>query len=304
MNKRYPYTMMCAACIPWTEDFQFDEAAFRREVAHLIEGGAKSIYIMGTAGEGYSLDTPMFTEIVRVFMDCCKDAPDVMPMTGIISTSMPEMIARIRIAYGLGCRDYQIACPCWGGMNDEEVVTFFKTVCGLFPDCRFIHYNNGPRSKTKVTGPLYVRIAKEVPNLVAAKYSTSNMYEIQDLAALDCPLVFYLVDGGYCFGSMVGQFGFLNSFASLDMGLAWKCFNAGQVRDYATVVKYTVMYMELSAALEKIDRPMMDSALDKTIERVADSRFPNRLYPPYSGLTEEEFAQVDAEMKQVLANYR
>lgn len=103
---------------------------------------------------------------------------------------------------------------------------------------------------------------------------------------------------------MVGQFGFLNSFASVDMDLAWKCFNAGQDLEHATLVKLTCMYMELSDALEKIDRPMMDSAMDKAIERVADHRFPNRLYPPYEGLTEEEFRQVDADMKAVLEKYR
>ena len=54
MEKRYPITMMCAACIPWTDDFDFDEAKFRVHVKDLVDGGAKSIYIMGTAGEGYA----------------------------------------------------------------------------------------------------------------------------------------------------------------------------------------------------------------------------------------------------------
>ena len=304
MKKRYPITMMCAACIPWTEDLQFDEVSFRREVSHLIEGGAKSIYILGTAGEGYTLDTEMFKEIVAVFLDACKEGEGVMPMIGIISTSMPEMIARIRIAYDLGGRDFQIACPCWGELNDKDVMTFFKIVCGTFPDCRFVHYNNGPRSKTKVAAGQYVRLAQEIPNLVGAKYSTPNMYEIHALAEADCPITFFLVDGGYAFGSMVGEFGWLNSFASLDMDLAWECFHAGQEHKYARLVELTTMYMKFSDVLGKVSRPMMDSALDKTIERVADSRFSNKLYPPYEGLTEEEFAMVDKEMKQVLAAYK
>lgn len=304
MQKRYPITMMCAACIPWTEDFKFDEVSFRREVSHLIEGGAKSIYIFGTSGEGYSLDTAMFTQIVAVFLDACKDGEGVMPMVGIISTSMPEMIARIRLAYDLGARDFQIACPCWGELNDNDLLTFFRIVCGTFPDCRFVHYNNGPRSKTKATAAQYVRIAREVPNLVGAKYSTPNMYEIHSLAQADCPMAFYLVDGGYGYGAMVGTFGLLNSFASVDLDLAWQWFYAGQNKDYAKLVDLTTMSMRLSDALGVVNRPLMDSALDKTIERVADSRFSNKLYPPYEGLTEEEFAVVDQGMKQVLAEYR
>ena len=45
IKKRYPITMMCAACIPWTDDMQFDEASFRSEVKHLIDHDVKSIYI-------------------------------------------------------------------------------------------------------------------------------------------------------------------------------------------------------------------------------------------------------------------
>lgn len=304
MHRRYPITMMCAACIPWTEDLRFDEVSFRREVSHLIKGGAKSIYILGTAGEGYAMDTPLFTQVVTTFLDACKEGEGVMPMVGIISTSMPEMIERIRLAYELGARDFQIACPCWGELNDGDLMRFFKIVCGAFPDCRFMHYNNGPRSKTKATAAQYVRIAKEVPNLVAAKYSTSNMYEIYTLAQAECPMSFYLVDSGYAFGSMIGEFGLLNSFASVDMDLAWQWFHAGQNKEYEKLVDLTTMYMRLSDALAIVNRPIMDAALDKTIERVADHRFSNKLYPPYEGLREEEFAIVDRGMKQVLAEYQ
>ncbi len=296
-EKRYPITMMCAACVPWTKDFDFDEAAFRRQVCNLAENGAKSIYIFGTAGEGYAVDRDMFTRVVKVFLDECAKTPGVMPMTGIISTSMMEMKERIRIGRELGCRDFQIALPCWGALNDDEVLGFFKAVCGEFPDCRFIHYNNGPRSKKLCKIDLYVKIAGQIPNLVAVKYSTDKMYEIYNIVTADCPLTFYLVDAGYTYGALKGPCGFLNSFASIDMDLAWQYFYAGQNRDFETLFRLDSYYKELVNAFDKITREVMDSALDKSIERVADAGFNNTLYPPYNGLTEEEFAEVDARMK-------
>ena len=304
MKKRYPVTMMCAACIPWTNDFQFDEASFRSEVKHLVDNAVKSIYIFGTAGEGYALNTKVFSQIVGVFLDECSKGENVMPMTGIISTSMMEILERIEIARDLGCKDFQIALPCWGALSNEEVVDFFKLVCNKFSDCRFIHYNNGARSKKLCTIDLYMKLAKEVDNLVAVKYSTSNTYEIYNTVKSDSPITFFLVDsGGYTYGSMVGTCGFLNSFASVDMNLAWKYFYAGQNNQYKKLFELDQFYKELEACFSFIDRDMIDSAYDKVIEKVANSDFNHFLFPPYKGLTDQEFAIVDKKMKAVIKKY-
>ena len=53
MEKRFPRLLLCAACIPWTEDYQLDVPLFRKGVRLLCENGAGSIYLFGTAGEGY-----------------------------------------------------------------------------------------------------------------------------------------------------------------------------------------------------------------------------------------------------------
>ena len=250
------------------------------------------------------LDTETFTRVVRAFLDVCKDGEDVMPMVGLISTSAKEIMHRIDIAQSLGCRDFQIALPCWGALTDDEVVEYFKMVCGKFPDCRFIHYNNGPRSKKLVTADLYVKLAQLVPNLVAAKYSTHNMPEIYTLAKTQCPITFYLVDGGYTFGAMVGRFGFLNSFYSINMKLAWEYFEAGQNRDYETLLHGDAFYRDASGCFSFMERPLIDSAYDKSIERVADPDFDNKLYPPYMGLTEEEFDRLNKSMREVIEKYK
>jgi dihydrodipicolinate synthase/N-acetylneuraminate lyase len=304
MDKRYPITMMCAACVPWTEDWQFNETTFRRQVRNLVRHDVKSIYIFGTAGEGYAVNAAVFARVVEALVDECSQGSGVMPMTGIISTSMMEMLDRIKIAGDLGCRDFQVAFPCWGALSDEEVMDYFKALCFKYPDYRFIHYNNGPRSKKLCKIDLYEKLAREVPNLVAAKYSTGNMGEINNIVDADCPITFFLVDKGYTYGSMKGSCGLLNSFASVDLQLAWKYFYAGQNRDYATLLDLDSYYKELNDSFNFISRDMIDSAFDKSIERMADPEFNNTLYPPYQGLTEAEFKIVDAKMKATLKKYQ
>lgn len=295
--------MMCAACIPWTKDFQFDESPFRHQVKNLIDNDIKSIYIMGTSGEGYALDEKTFIQVVTVFLDECSKGQRVMPMTGIISTSMREMSNRIAMARDLGCRDFQLALPCWGALSDSEVFTFFKTVCRTFQDCRFINYNNGPRSKTKVTVDQFLRLEKEIPNLAGVKYSSSDIYEIYSIATAETSLAFYLVDNGYTYGAMNGEVGFLNSFASVNFNLSWKYFEAGQKKDFKTLNLLSNYFFELNKSFSCVEGDLMDSAFDKTIERVADDSFNNTVYPPYECVKETEFQQIRESMQKTVKKY-
>jgi len=72
------------------------------------------------------------------------------------------------IAHDMGFRAFQIALPPWGALNDDEYVTYFKDVCGSFPDAKFIHYNL-PRPKRVLLGPEYRRLEEAVPNLAGTK---------------------------------------------------------------------------------------------------------------------------------------
>ena len=130
------------------------------------------------------------------------------------------------------------------------------------------------------------------------------MYEISDIVTADCPVTFYLVDAGYTYGATLGKVGLLNSFASVDFDLAWRYFYAGQAGELKTLNLLGNYYIELSKAFGCVSGEKIDSAFDKSIERVADAGFSNTLYPPYLGITEEEFCQVDASMKRTIQKYR
>lgn len=147
MVKRYPATGLGAALIPWNEDFTLNEALFRKGLRGMIDGGLKYIYTFGTAGEGFAVDDDMFIHINSIFIEELKAAGAV-PIVGCISLSATHMICRLRSAYDLGARDFQISFPSWGALTDAEVDVFFHQVCDSFPDCKFMHYNNGGRSKS------------------------------------------------------------------------------------------------------------------------------------------------------------
>ncbi len=306
MQKRYPKTLMTTACVPWTKDFKIDEAMLRREIDILMNAGSKSIYLFGTAGEGYSVNHSQYLELVHILKDQTSKDKSVMPMVGVISLSMADAIDKIEMAAKEGITDFQISFPCWGSVTKEESHLFFRSICGRFPELRFMHYNNFMRSKTKLNPDDYVELAQEFENLVAVKFITNSVNEVHQLAALDSPLQFFLLDGLYGYASQLGEFGLLISLLNVSYKVALEYFEAGTKKDFATCLKIADGFFKAHKVLMKNCPPgagKMDGAWDKTFVKFSIPEFPQSLYPPYVGFTDEQVAAFINETKQILPEW-
>lgn len=305
MEKRFPQVLLCAACIPWTEDFQLDVPLFRKSVRLLCEQGAGSIYLFGTAGEGYAVNRELYLQIVTEFMEEMAGFPDVIPMVGVIDLSMTEVMERIRLAGELGIRYFQISFPSWGAVSDEEALTFFKTVCGAFPDYSFMHYNNALRSRKRLSPKDYQRLVEEVPNLVAVKFIAPSFDEIQTFARLDLPIRVFFLEYAYGYGSMTyDQFGYLASITNCSYPVMRAYFDAGRNRDWDTILRihndFPVLYESL---FSNCPGSKIDSAYDKLFLQFSIPEFPARILPPYEGYACEQVEGFKAELKQKLPQW-
>ena len=65
---RYPQAILVSCEVPWDEKEQLLEEVFRQEVRMVLKQ-FNHLYIFGTAGEGYAVDTPRFQQIVRIFYE-------------------------------------------------------------------------------------------------------------------------------------------------------------------------------------------------------------------------------------------
>jgi dihydrodipicolinate synthase/N-acetylneuraminate lyase len=261
---------------------------FRKEVQGLIKRGIKNIYLFGTAGEGYAITDEQFEEIVRVFAEE-MEGPDLYPMVGLISLSLPNMINRVKKAYEYGIRDFQFALPSWGALSDEELFSFIHELCDPFPDCRFLHYNL-LRSKRFLTIKEYEKLSDEVPNLAGAKYVTKDIADIIDVANSSCPMRFFLTEIGFGYGSLIGDFGFLLSIATSNIERAWEYFYSGINSDREKILKMQQeLYMMVKGIMEAVQGNRIDGAYDKVFSKFLIREFPLRLLPPYKGSTDEEF---------------
>lgn len=305
MEKRFPQALLCAACVPWTEDFQLDVPLFRKGVKLLCEQGAGSIYLFGTAGEGYAVSREQFLQIVTEFLEEMKNYPDVISMVGVIDLSMTEAMERIRMAGQLGARYFQISFPSWGAVSDEEALNFFKTVCGAFPEYQFMHYNNALRSRKRLGPEAYKQLAEEVPNLVAVKFIAPSFDEIQVFARLDLPIRIFFLEYAYGYGSMTyDQFGYLASITNCSYSVMRAYYKAGKQQDWETIRKihqdFPVLY---EALFSNCSGSKIDSAYDKLFVQFSIPEFPARILPPYESFLPEQVEAFKEEAKKKLSHW-
>lgn len=303
MEKRYPRMALGAVMIPWTEDFKFDEALFRKCLRTSVEGGLRYIYTFGTAGEGYAMDDELFTAITRVHVDELQGT-GATPITGVISLAERDIIHRLELAYQLGVRDFQISFPSWGALTDKEVDIFFHDVCDRFPDCRFMHYNNGGRSKKLLKAKDYIRLAPQIPNLAAVKFMNDSLEDVINVVRADTPIQFVLSEYGYGYGSLFGECSMLFSSIFTHLPTAWRLFQAGIDKDIATIAEIErEVAISQEVLFETCDTPVINAAYDKLYFKSVVPEFPMTLYPPYQTFSAAQAENYMAQMRKRLPQW-
>ena len=281
--------MLGAVDIPWNEDLTLDETSFRSLLGRLSTLGAHRLYVMGTAGEGYAMSDDRFRNVVDVFVDAMRNT-GVGTQVGVISLATEQVVERIGYAHGLGVRSFQISLPAWGAVTDAEMLTFFRTVCGEYPDAEFLHYNL-VRAKRILDGDDYRMILDRAPNLVAAKQNTTDMSLIRSWMQKAPEMQHFMLQGAFGYASQFGECSLLCSMHGVYPELTREYFAAGANGDIARALDIAEEFnAHRQGIFGHVNRTMIDGAYDKLLVWLTDQSFPRRLLPPYDGFTDSEAA--------------
>lgn len=287
---RYHQAVLASCEIPWDEGENLLEDVFRREVQGTLQAGFNNLYVFGTAGEGHAVDIPRFRQIVQIFYEETR-GDDVHPMVGAIGLSTANIVERVAIAHDIGFRTFQTVLPSWGALADDELMIFFKDLCGTFPDARFLHYNL-PRAKRVLGGMDYRRLIDAVPNLVATKTTSGGLSGAADLMQHASELQHFMGEANFPHGCMFGECSLLSSYWPMAPAKTRELFEAGRTRQIERLFQlqhdFHVVFADVFSPLDGQER--IDGAYDKMIVRMGGLEdLPLRLLSPYQCFTEAEY---------------
>jgi dihydrodipicolinate synthase/N-acetylneuraminate lyase len=289
---RYPQTVLVSCEIPWDEQQNLLEDVFRAEVRMALAQGLKHVYIFGTAGEGYAVDTRRFHQIVRIFYAETR-AEDVHAQVGVIGLSTANIVERIAFAHEVGFRVFQISLPSWGALNDVELLTFFRDVCGAFPDSQFLHYNL-PRARRILNGADYRRLADAVPNLAATKNTGGGAQRAADLMRRAPDLQHFFGEDNFMHGCLFGECSLLASLGPMTPRKTWAYFEAGRDRRLDELLTLHHGFLSIIGDVfgPALAQERIDGAYDKMIVRMGGLEdMPLRMLSPYQGFDESEYLE-------------
>ena len=289
---RYHQGIMVSCEIPWDENEDLLEGVFRQEIRWFLQHGFNDLYLFGTAGEGYAVDTARFQRIVEIFYEETR-AEGVCPLVGVIGLSTANVLERVGFAYKVGFRAFQISLPSWGALNDWEVMKFFTDVCGAFPDSSFMHYNL-ERTKRLLTAGDYRRIIDVVPNLVATKNTNSaDVSPTISLMRIVPEMQHFFGEETFPTGCLYGECSLLSSYAGLFPSKTKEFLQFARSGELDKLFHFQKEYLSV---LYEVQGPMnqwalIDGAYDKALARLGGLEMPLRLLSPYQSLPEEAYEE-------------
>jgi dihydrodipicolinate synthase/N-acetylneuraminate lyase len=288
---RYHQAILVSCEIPWDDQENFMEDLFRQEVRQTLARGFNNLYIFGTAGEGYAVDTTRFRRIVEVFREETR-GENIFPQVGVIGLSTATVCERIAFAYKIGFRVFQISLPSWGALNDTEMLKFFVDVCGAFPDAKFLHYNL-LRTKRLLTAQDYRCVADAVPNLAATKNTGTTVLSTAELMKLTPEIQHFFGEAMFPTGCLHGTCSLLSSFAPMFPARSKDLYEYGRTGQIERLFRFQKEYLD---AVEDVIAPLrrralIDGAYDKVLVRLGGIDMPLRLLSPYEGFSEDVFEE-------------
>ena len=156
-------------------DGKVDEAAFAATVRRQVEAGIHFLVPLGTSGETPCLSV---AERQRVLALARENAPG---KTLLVGGGTNSFTATLDSMAQLPDADaFLIVVPYYNTPTQTGLYEYYKAVAGS-TDKPIVIYNVPSRTGTNITAETTLRLAEEIPNIVAVKEASSNYKQISEI---------------------------------------------------------------------------------------------------------------------------
>lgn len=216
---------------PIDAEERIDEAAFRRQIDYVIDGGMHGILVFGSNGEFYQIEEDEMARGLAIALDQAAGRVPVYFGIGAINTRKAVRLAKM--AAGKGATAVSILQPMFLKPTQDELYLHFKTIAEAIPETPVLLYNNPGRVGYGLSAALVTKLAHEVENIVGMKDTSGDITLTEECVRLNRDLGFKVFGGkdtllyaSLCVGA-VGGVCTAGNFMPALIGAVYEKFAAG-----------------------------------------------------------------------------
>lgn len=230
---------------PLNLTFLLDSVSLEKIIEHIIDGGVKAIFALGTTGEFSSLSLDLKNEVIQ--KTCLFVKKRISTLIGISSCDWQESLALAETAF-LNKADAVVATPpYYFDMSQDDIIGYYSDLADRVKLPLYL-YNMPSLTKINIE-PETVKVLALHPNIIGLKDSSGNMNYFGELGKLFKNSDFYLYVGpeerlaeSLSLGARGGVNGGSNLFPKLYVNL----FDAFSRKDFEEVNRLQTQIQKLS----------------------------------------------------------
>ncbi len=162
---------------PLTRDGRIDCRGLKKLLEHILAGGVRGLFILGTTGEGpvlgYELQKKMIGET------CAIVGGRIPILAGISAAAMNDSVKLAEIARENGAFGAVAAPPYYFSLGEPELIDYYESLVRKIPLPLFL-YNMPAMTKVCLKPSTVIRLAG-VPGIIGYKDSSGSMPDLHEV---------------------------------------------------------------------------------------------------------------------------
>ncbi|MGD9796643.1 MAG: 4-hydroxy-tetrahydrodipicolinate synthase [Acidimicrobiia bacterium] len=182
--------VLTAMVTPFRDDLSLDLDGAAALARWLVDHGSDGLVVGGTTGEAPTLSVEEHLDLARAV----REAVTVPVIVGTGSNDTAHAVEMTRRAAALGADAALVVGPYYNRPPQAGLEAHFRAVAAASPDLPIVVYDVPGRTARRIGHEVLVRLATEVPNIVAFKDATGDPASTARVVA-DTPEVFEVYCG-------------------------------------------------------------------------------------------------------------
>jgi len=181
MTMQVDWMRGCATALvtPFTSSGAVDEDRLRALIEYQIAGGVRLLVPCGTTGESATMTEDEDQRVINLTIAVARGRARVIAGTG--SNSTAATVTYSKNARDLGADGVLVVAPFYNKPTQEGLYAHFRAVAEAIPNLPVVIYNVPGRTSSNISAQTTLRLARDVPNIVATKEASGNLSQIMEI---------------------------------------------------------------------------------------------------------------------------